>query len=276
MGLRVNTNISSLQGINSLNKVSRETSESSSKLSSGQRITKAADDAAGLAISEKIKAEVRSSRQANRNANDGISLMQVAEGGLNESSGLLIRMKELAIQAASDTVGDSEREKSNLEYEGLKAELERISRNTEFNGRKLLNGTGGRLDFQVGTGANSADDQVSYIPGAINSGTDSLGVSTLHVSSKTSAQDSITKIEGAISKIASQRAVIGSLQNRLVASSNNLSVYTENMSEANSRIRDVDYASETANQARFRILEDTNSAVLAQANLTGQSALKLV
>ncbi|HXH31341.1 MAG TPA: flagellin [Bacteriovoracaceae bacterium] len=276
MGFRINTNISSVKAQTSLSKVSRETQESSAKLSSGERITKAADDAAGLAISEKLKANVRSSKQANRNANDGISLVQVAEGGLNETSSILTRMKELAVQAASDTVGDSEREKASLEYEGMKSELERISAGTEFNGRKLLNGSGNTLDFHVGTGADSSDDHVSYSPQQINSGVNSLGVDRVSVLSKLGAQNSLNTLDSAISKVAGQRATLGSLQNRLVASSNNLMIYTENTSAANSRIRDLDYATETANQARNTILQDANTTVLAQANMSGQNVLKLI
>src|SRR5690606_34622391 len=142
MGFRINTNIASMQAQSSLSKVNKEGQESFAKLSSGSRITKAADDAAGLAISEKLKAEIRSAQQAHRNANDGVSMVQVAEGGLNETSNILVRMRELAIQTASDTVGDVERGMSNLEYQQLKQEMERISQVTEYNGTKLLNGTG--------------------------------------------------------------------------------------------------------------------------------------
>lgn len=276
MGFRINTNISSIQGQTSLNKVSRETEESYAKLSSGQRITKAADDAAGLAISEKLKAEIRSSKQAGRNANDGISLVQTAEGGLNESSSILTRMRELAIQSATDTLTDSDRAKSSIEYQQLKLELDRISQTTEFNGRKLLTGEGPRLDFQVGVGSHSVDDVISYNTGAINSGTQALGVANASISSKQSAQSSLGQIDQAINKISAQRSAIGSIQNRLTTSSNNLGIYNENMNAANSRIRDVDYALETSNNARLNILNSTNTAVLAQANTTGQVALKLI
>jgi flagellin len=276
MGFRINTNIPSIQSQNSLSKVSRETSDNYSKLSSGQRITKAADDAAGLAISEKLKAEIRSSKQANRNANDGLSLVQVAEGGLSESSNILTRMRELSMQAASDTVADSDRDKSNMEYEQLKMELERISQTTEFNGKKLLNGSGPQLDFHVGVGDNSADDRVSYNSKGLNAGSQSLGVSNVSISSKISAQEGLASLDNAINTLSAQRATVGSLQNRLISSSNNLGIYHENMSAANNRIRDVDYAEESATKARNSILNDTNTAVLAQANMSGQGALKLL
>lgn len=276
MGLRINTNISSIQAQTPLKQTARETEASYAKLSSGQRITKAADDAAGLAISEKLKAEIRSSKQASRNANDGISLVQTAEGGLNESSSILTRMRELAIQAASDTLSDSDRGKSSLEYNQLKLELDRISKSTEFNGKKLLSGEGPRLDFQVGVGSHSSDDVISYNTAGLNSGAESLGVSHASITSKQTAQASLSQIDRAIHKVSEQRSVIGSIQNRLTTSSNNLDFYNENMSAANSRIRDVDYAVETSNNARLNILNSANTAVLTQANTSGQAALKLL
>jgi flagellin len=276
MSFRINTNMSSLQGQGALKTVSRQTEESYAKLSSGERITKAADDAAGLAISEKLKAEIRSSRQANRNANDGVSLVQVAEGGLNESSSILIRMRELAMQSASDTLGDSDRLKTDLEYQGLKQELERISRNTEFNGRKLLDGSGSVLQFQVGVGSHSSDDMITYNSGLMDSGIRALGVAQASVASKSGAQDSLAGINRAIDKIVGHRSMLGSIQNRLTMSSNNLNIYTENMSAANNRIRDLDYAQETSTQARNMIVSDAGTAVLAQANISGKGALKLM
>lgn len=276
MGLRINTNVASLQAQTSVGKVTRETSESFSKLSTGSRITKAADDAAGLAISEKMKSEIRSSQQANRNANDGISMVQVAEGGLNETSNILTRMRELSIQSASDTVGDSERGMANLEYQQLKSEMERISQVTEFNGKKLLNGEGDKYEFQIGTKGDEFQDRIAMDAGQLNSGIESLGVSSIDISSKDGAQGALANIDSAIEKVSGQRAVLGSLQNRLVSTSNNLQTYTENMSAANSRIRDVDYAEETAKQARNSIISSAGTSVLAQANMSSQSALKLI
>lgn len=276
MGFRINTNVASLQAQTSLNKVNQESQESFSKLSSGTRITKAADDAAGLAISEKLKSQIRSAQQANRNANDGISMVQVAEGGLNETSNILVRMRELAIQASSDTVGDVERGMSNMEYQQLKQEMERISQVTEYNGTKLLDGSGDKKEFQIGTGADEFKDRISFEPSMINSSSSSLGVEGLGVDSKAGAQDSLGAIDSAIEKISGQRAVLGAIQNRLTSTSNNLQTYTENMSAANSRIRDVDYAEETAKQARNQILTAAGTSVLAQANVNGQNALKLI
>jgi len=276
MGLRINTNVSSIHAQGQTRKSSRETEESFGKMSSGLRINKAADDAAGLAISEKFKAEVRSARQANRNANDGLSLIQVAEGGLNESSGILTRMRELAIQSASDTMGDSDRVNSSFEYENLKLELERIARGTEFNGRKLLDGSGVRLDFQVGVGDDSADDHISFDSKQMNSGADSLGVAQASIRSKWSAQESLSRLDNAINQVSTHRSTLGSIQNRLLSSSNNLNIYTENMSQANSRIRDLDYAVESTVHAKNVITNQASTAVLAQANVSGQVALKLL
>jgi flagellin len=276
MGLRINTNVASLQAQGSLSKVNKESQESFSKLSSGTRITKAADDAAGLAISEKMKAEIRSAQQANRNANDGISLVQVAEGGLNETSSILVRMRELAIQSSSDTVGDSERGMADLEYQQLKSEMDRISQVTEFNGKKLLDGSGEKLEFQVGTGADEFQDRIGLDPMTLNSSISSMGVEGVDITSKEAAQGSLQSLDSAVEKISGQRAVLGSLQNRLTSTSNNLQVYAENMSAANSRIRDVDYADETAKQARNQILTAAGTSVLAQANMSSQSALKLI
>jgi flagellin len=276
MGFRINTNVASLQAQSSLNKVNKESQESFAKLSSGTRISKAADDAAGLAISEKLKAEIRSTHQANRNANDGISMVQVAEGGLNETSSILVRMRELSIQSASDTVGDVERGMSNMEYQQLKQEMDRISKVTEYNGTKLLDGSGERKEFQIGTGADEFEDRIGFDPGQLNSSIGEMGVEGIDVSTKEGAQESLASLDGAIEKVSGQRAVLGAIQNRLTSTSNNLQVSAENMSAANSRIRDVDYAEETAKQARNQILTAAGTSVLAQANMSGQSALKLI
>lgn len=276
MGFRINTNISSIQGQRQLGAVSKETGESYAKLSSGQRITKAADDAAGLAISEKLKSEIRSSKQANRNANDGLSLVQTAEGGLNETSSILTRLRELSIQAASDTLSDTDRAKSSIEYQQLQSELERVSQVTTFNGRKLLNGTGPTLDFQVGVGDNSADDHISYQSSKLNSSLSALGVASISIRDKSSAQQSLSQLDSAINTVSGHRSLLGSIQNRLISSSNNLNVYHENMSAANNRIRDVDYAEQSAIHARNGILSDAATAVQVQANTTGKDALKLL
>lgn len=276
MGFRINTNVSSLAAQRSLSINNRESESNLSKLASGSRITKAADDAAGLAISEKLKANIRSLKQADRNANDGISMVQVAEGGLNEVSSILTRMRELAIQTSSDTIGDSERSMTNMEYQNLKLELDRISQVTEFNGKKLLNGEGGMLDFQIGANNDNFQDRISYEAGRVNASLDSLGVSEADVSTKEGSQASLAAVDAAIEKVSGSRAFLGAIQNRLTSTSNNLQTSVENLSAANSRIRDVDYADATATKAKNDILNAAGTSVLAQANMTGQNALKLI
>jgi flagellin len=276
MGLRINTNVSSIAAQRALSVNGRESESNLSKLSSGSRITKAADDAAGLAISEKMKANIRSLKQADRNANDGISMVQTAEGGLNETSSILTRMRELAIQTSSDTVGDVERGMSNMEYQNLKQELERISQVTEFNGKKLLNGEGDKYDFQIGANNNDFQDRISYDSRQVSAGMESLGVGELDVSTKQGSQESLASLDSAIEKVSGSRAFLGAIQNRLVSTSNNLQVNVENLSAANSRIRDVDYAEATATKAKNDILGAAGTSVLAQANMNGQAALKLI
>ncbi len=276
MGFRINTNVASINAQRTLTTNARESESNLAKLSSGSRITKAADDAAGLAISEKMKSNMRSLKQADRNANDGISLIQTAEGGLNETSSILTRMRELAIQTASDTVGDVERGMSNMEYQNLKLELERIAQVTEFNGKKLLNGEGDKYDFQIGANNNDFQDRISYDAKQVNSRMDNLGIDELDVSTKEGSQSSLNTLDQAIEKVSGFRAFLGGIQNRLVSTSNNLQTNVENISAANSRIRDVDYAEATATKAKNDILNSAGTSVLAQANMNGQNALKLI
>jgi flagellin len=276
MGFRINTNVSSISAQRSLSVNGRESEGNLAKLSSGSRITKAADDAAGLAISEKMKANIRSMKQADRNANDGISMVQTAEGGLNEVSSILTRMRELAVQTSSDTVGDVERGMTNMEYQNLKLELERISQVTEFNGKKLLNGEGDKYDFQIGANNDAFQDRITYDAKQVNARMDSLGLAELDVSSKEGSQESLSSVDAAIEKVSGFRSFLGAIQNRLVSTSNNLQVNVENLSSANSRIRDVDYADATAQKAKNDILNAAGTSVLAQANMSGQNALKLI
>ncbi len=276
MGLRINTNVASLSAQRSLGNTTKSQASALEKLSSGSRIVKAADDAAGLAISEKMKAAIRGTNQAQRNANDGISMIQTAEGGLNEVSNILVRLRELSVQSASDTVGDAEREFTNLEYQNLKQEVERISNVTEFNGKKLLNGEGDKYDFQIGVNNDDFQDRISYNAGMINSTMGGLGIDSITVSNKESAQDSLATLDSAIQSVSGYRAELGAKQNRLSSTVQNLQVSSENLSTANSRIRDTDYAAETAKNTKLNILSQAGSSVLGQANATGQAALKLI
>jgi len=276
MGFRINTNVASISAQRSLGVNNRENESNLSKLSSGSRITKAADDAAGLAISEKLKANIRSMKQADRNTNDGISMIQTAEGGLNEVSSILTRMRELAIQTSSDTVGDVERGMTDMEYQNLKMELDRISQVTEFNGQKLLDGNGKKYDFQIGVNNDDFQDRIGYDSNTVNARIDTLGVSELSLGTKEGSQTSLASVDAAIEKVSGFRSYLGAIQNRLISTSNNLQINVENMSQANSRIRDVDYADATAQQAKNTILNAAGTSVLAQANSNGQNALKLI
>lgn len=276
MGLRINTNTTSLAAQRTLGVNNDKQATSLAKLSSGTRITKSADDAAGLAISEKLKAQIRGVKQAERNANDGISMIQTAEGGLNEVGNILTRMRELSVQAASDTVGDRERGFTDLEYQNLKQEIERISQVTEFNGKKLLNGEGQTYDFQIGINNDDFQDRIKFNAEMLNSGIGSLGVDSLAIGSKEGAQEGLANIDEAIAKVSGQRAELGAKQNRLVSTVQNLQVSSENYSAANSRIRDTDYAAETAQNAKLNILNNAGTSVLAQSNAQGSNALKLI
>lgn len=276
MGLRINTNVTSLAAQRTLSVNNKDQANTLGKLSSGTRIVRSADDAAGLAISEKLKAQVRSTNQAERNANDGISMIQTAEGGLNEISNILIRLRELSVQSASDTVGDTERKFTDLEYQNLKQEMERISQVTEFNGKKLLNGEGDSYDFQIGINNDDFQDRISFDTELLNSSIGSLGVDGLAVSSKEDAQNGLISIDNAIQQVSGQRAELGAKQNRLSSTIQNLQVSSENLSAANSRIRDTDYAAETAKKTKLDILTNAGTSVLAQSNAQGQAALKLI
>ena len=276
MGMRINTNVPSISAQRNLGLQRDYQDKVMSKLASGERITKSADDAAGLAISEKLKAEIRSTRQAARNTNDGISMIQTAEGSLNEISNILVRLRELSIQSASDTVGEAERGFTDLEVQHLKQEVSRIADVTKFNGIYLLNGQGKDLEFQVGTGSSPEKDRMNYLVSQTDSRAMTLGIDVVSVATKETAQKNLDVLDTAIMRVSGNRASLGALQNRLASTSNNLMVADENLSAANSRIRDADIASESAELARRNILTASGTSVLAQANNNQQMALKLL
>ncbi len=276
MGLRIATNVASLNTQKNLSGIKLNLDRSFERLSSGNRINRAADDAAGLAISENLRALIRGYRQADRNANDGISLVQVAEGSLNEVSNMLIRLRELAVQASSDTVGDTERKFVDVEYQQLKSEIQRITESTSFNGFDLLNGTGGVIDIQVGVKNNPFQDRISFNASAANASLESLGLSVETVATKEAAQMSLDVVDNALVSVNAIRANFGALQNRLVSTSQNLKVADENYSAANSRIRDADIAAETSELTRNNILQQAAVSVLSQTNSSQQLALKLL
>lgn len=276
MGLRINTNIASISAQRALGITKMNLDNNLRKMSSGERITRASDDAAGLAISEKLKAHIRGIRQAKRNADDGISLIQTAEGALNEVSNIVIRLRELSIQAASDTVGDVERGFSNIEFQNLLEEIQRISKGTEFNGRKLLDGTGGLVEVQVGIHNDPTQDRIKFDSSETDATLEAIGIMGEACNTKEGAQLSLAKLDEALLKINGNRANLGALQNRLQSAGNTIAITEENFSAANSRIRDVDVASETADMAKNNILSQAGVSVLAQANQSPNFALKLL
>lgn len=276
MGLRINTNVSSLNAQRNLKQTGLALQKTLEQLSSGNRINRAGDDAAGLAISENLKAQIRGLGQAERNAQDGISLVQIAEGALSEVSNIMIRLRELSVQAASDTIGPNERKFLNVEYEQLISEVDRIANATEFNSVKLLNGTGAVLDIQIGTKNDPIADRLTFDASAADTNVAALGLNLTSVSDKISAQNSLAAIDQAILSVSGIRADFGALQNRLQSTANNISVSTENLSAANSRVRDADIAATTAELTRNNIMMQAGTSVLAQANKTSNNALGLI
>jgi flagellin len=276
MGLRIATNITAINAQRQMANTRLALDKSLEKLSSGSRINHAGDDAAGLAISENLRAQIRGQRQAKRNALDGISLIQVSEGGLNEIGNILIRLRELSIQAASDTIGDTERQFTDREFQSLKQEVDRISNVTEFNGTPLLNGKAGIFEIQVGTQNNPILDRIVYNGERADSSLEALKLGGEAISTKQGAQLSLAVIDDALMRVNSIRADMGAIQNRLQSTINNLAISDENLSAANSRIRDTDFAEEVSEMTKNNILMQSGISVLGQANSTNQATLKLL
>ena len=307
MGLRIRTNIASLNAQRRLGNSTDALQNSASKLASGERINKAADDAAGLAISENLRASVRSLNQAKRNALDGVSLIQTAEGGLVETTNMLIRLRELAVQSASDTIGTKERTFLDREYQALKSEIDRIANSTEFNGTRLLTGKTEiaedmhkgenqfPLEVQIGQDYYKQSDSLEaanpvniiridlHELNAFSSGENSLNINktisgedVAGIGDKVSAQVSISRLDEAITTVNEYRSYLGAVQNRMTSSINNLGVQIENLDTARSRIRDTDFAAETAEYTKFKVLQQAGSSVLAQANQQPAVALGLL
>jgi flagellin len=276
MGLRITTNVTALNAQRQMGITRMNLDKSLERLSSGSRINHAGDDAAGLAISESLRAQIRGIRQARRNASDGISLIQVSEGGLNEISNILIRLRELGIQAASDTISDTERQFTDREFQSLKQEVDRIANATTFNGTPLLNGRAGIFEIQVGTHNNPILDRVIYNGERADSSLDALKLGGESVATKQGSQLSLSVIDDALIQVNSIRADLGAMQNRLQSTINNQSIYEENLAAANSRIRDTDLAEEVSEMTKNNILMQAGISVLGQANTSSQSALKLL
>ena len=276
MGMRISTNTTALRAQQTLMGSKRALDKSMEKLASGSRINRASDDAAGLSISENLKSHIRGLIQANRNAQDGISFLQTAEGALTEVSQILIRMRELGIQAASDTIGDNERALTGKEFDQLTNEIDRIAQSTEFNGTPILNGNGGTINIQTNTRNSALADRISFDASAANATSAAIGVKFANIYDKASAQQSLDTIDKAIQQVSGLRADFGAMQNRLNSTVENINASVENMSASNSRIRDTDIAEESSELAKKNIMLQAGTSVLAQANQQPGLALSLL
>ncbi|MBI5494553.1 MAG: flagellin FliC [Deltaproteobacteria bacterium] len=273
MVMSVQTNVMSLNAQKNLYQTQNRLESSMSRLSSGYRITKAGDDAAGLGVSANLVAQIRSYGQAARNAADGVSLVQTAEGGTAEVSNILTRMRELAMQSASDGIRDTERGYVQTEAAALILEIDRIAQTAEYNGVMLLDGSAATLDFQVGIRA-TANDIISFTTADMTTAT--LGVDAVDLSTKAGATTALAALDTAIEGVSNVRAGFGAVGNRLQSVTATINTAAENVSAANSRIKDVDVAEETSSLTRASVMMQAGISVLAQANQQPQMALKLL
>ena len=270
--MRIQHNISALNAHRNLSFNNTATSKNLEKLSSGYRINRAGDDAAGLAISEKMRAQINGLAQAQNNASDGINMIQTAEGGLNETHAILQRMRTLAVQSKNGTYVEEDRDNLQLEVDALSAEIDRISTSTKFNGQTLLSSTASSLKFEFAIGSDYETIDVTIS----NMGATALSVVALDITTVTGASAAIADIDIAIGEVSSQRATLGAVQNRLEHTVNNLSVTEENITASESRIRDVDMAKEMMSFTKNNILNQAAQAMLAQANMQPQGVLQLL
>jgi flagellin len=275
MGMRITTNVAAINTQRQLVNSQFNIQNSMQKLSSGYRINKSADDAAGLAISENMKAQLRSLAQAKRNANDGISLAQTAEGGLAEITNIATRIRELAVQASSDTVGDRERTFIDLEVQQLKEEINRIATIASWNSVPLLDGSTPSFDIQVGSN-NTADDRIVFDASQNIATLAGLGLAEMNFETKEGARGSIGLLDAATDSVNAMRANIGAIQNRLQSAVDTLAITEENLAAANSRIRDTDIAAVSSEMARNNVMLQAGTATLAQANQASMLAVKLI
>ena len=284
MPIRIFNNIASINSQRILGANNDRLAKSVERISSGIRINRAADDAAGLAISEGLRSDIRASRQAVRNANDGISVINITEGALNEQASILIRLRELASQASTGTVGSTERQTIQLEFDALRLEIDRIAATTEFNGQKLVDGSlassvssGNQIFIQVGIDS-SADSRINLNTSinltAVTSS--SLSIDTLSVTSSEGALSALDSINTSIATVTQGRGKVGAVQNRLARTISNLSITVENLVAAESQMRDADIAHEVALLTRNQILVQASTAMVGQANLIPQSVLQLL
>lgn len=276
MPLLINTNLASVNAQRFMATSQREMAKSNAQLASGSRITKAADDAAGLSISENLRSRIRGYTQAQRNANDAMSVVQIAEGGLSEISNIMTRLRELGVQAASDNIGETERLFVDKEVQQLVAEVDRISSSTRFGDVKMIDGTGSDFSFQVDIGNNDDVDRINFDASQTEATASSLGISGFDFTDKGGARDALEVIENGLTKINGFRANLGAIQNRLISTTDNIGVAIENLSAANSRIRDTDVAASTSELVKNNILLNATTSVLQQANQFPSVALKLL
>jgi flagellin len=276
MALRINTNVASVFAQKHLSRTGERMGATMEHLSSGMRITKAADDAAGLAVSEKMRAHIRSLRMAQRNTLDGVSMVQTAEGSLSEITSTLSRMRELAVEASSDVLQPTERAYLATEFTTLQAEIQRIADSSSFNGLDLSNGSTASVDVQVGIFNVAAEDRITVSLQDAQSATLGVDTAAVDLGSAANAQSALTAIDTAIDSVNSSRASYGAAQNQLQSALHNLENYTENLVETESRIRDTDFAAETAEMTRNQIFQQAGVAVLSQANQSTQVALSLL
>ena len=275
MGFRINTNVASIRAMNALSQTNSGLNSNYQRLSTGLRINSAADDAAGLGVSESLRTEINSMKQAQRNSNDAISIVQVAEGTLSEIQSNLQRLRELSVQASSGTLDATERGYIDTEANELVSEITRLAESSEFNGINLLGDTNtSQLTVQVGSGTSTINDQMTLSFSSATSS--SLAVATIDLSTEANALNAITSLDTALGSVSSQRGLLGAYQNRLTSTVNALGSSIENLSAAESQIRDVDFATETASMSRNQVLQQSGISVLAQANASAQSVLKLI
>jgi len=273
MGLRINNNIASLNAQRNLSRSQESLGRTFERLSSGLRITRAADDAAGLAISERLRSRVRSLNQASRNAGDGVSLVQTAEGALDEVSNILVRLRELAVQSSNGTMSGEDKDTLDTEFQSLVGEIDRIAQVTSFNGIELLDGSQSSVSIRVAEGTASVDS-ISVSLESVR--TSALTISSLDIGSGGNTTTAITNLDAAINSVARVRGNLGAAQNRLETAISSINNTSANLQSAESRIRDLDVASETAVLTRNSILQQAAIAMLAQANTAPQSALALL
>lgn len=275
MSLRIGTNVAAISASRNLSRNSEELETSFQRLASGDRIVQPGNDAAGFAISQQLRGQERGLMQARRNADNAVGLIQVAEGGLSEQTNIVVRMREIAVQAASDTVSDDEREYLDTEFQNLIAETDRIAASTRFGQKQLLVGNNDKYEFYVGTSGDPSADVITYQMKA-DTKASALGLAGLSVADQDDAQSVLKDLDESLKTLSQTRAGFGAIQGRLEIAGNNVDVQRENVTDARSRITDVDVAEETANLARAQVLQDMGVAVLAHANQNPARILKLI